>query len=151
MIAGSRVRFRREGVRGTEGRQRTLAVLLFPGNNALQSVVLTVTQLCGHTENPWKGHFKWANCVKGTKRKEEKSSFWGSNCLESWKIEHNRFNKWMKMHMVLKGFLCVDSKQCLGVVTLRKKTVAVGFKCLEAVCNHDSEDLESTGQVLSSG
>lgn len=93
MIAGSRVRVRREGVRGTEEHQRILAVLLFPGNNALQSVVLTVTQLCGHTENPWKGHFKWANCVKGTKRKEEKSSFGGSNCLKSWKIEHNRFKK----------------------------------------------------------
>lgn len=54
------------------------------------------------------------------------------------------------MRMVLKWFLCVDSKQCMGAVTLMKKTVAVGFKCLKAVCNHDSEDLESNGQVLSS-
>lgn len=54
------------------------------------------------------------------------------------------------MHMVLKWFLSVDSKQCMGAMILMKKTEAVGFKRLKAVCSPD-EDVESTGQVLSSG
>ena len=55
------------------------------------------------------------------------------------------------MHMLLKWFLCVDSKQCMGAMILMKKTEAVSFKRLKAVCSPNSEDLESTGQVLSSG
>lgn len=52
------------------------------------------------------------------------------------------------MHMVLKWFLSVDSTQCMGAMILMKKTEAVGFKRLKAVCSPDSEDVENTGQVL---
>lgn len=46
------------------------------------------------------------------------------------------------MHMVLKWFLSVDSKQCMGAMILMKKTEAVGFKRLKAVCSPDSGDLK---------
>lgn len=55
------------------------------------------------------------------------------------------------MHMLLKWFLSVDSKQYMGAVIVMKKTEAVDFKRLKAVCSPNSEDLKSTGQVLSSG